>query len=384
MSPTDRLLAIAVAVVWGVNFVVIDLGRGEVPPLLFAALRFTVVLVPLVAIVPRPDLPWRHLLGIGALLSLGQFGLLYSAMAAGLPPGLAALVLQAQAIVTVLGAAVVLGERPARVQIVGVALGALGLGVVALGRGGAVPLLGLVLALGGAVSWGAGNVLVRRSGAQGGLPLVVWSSVVVPGPLVALEVLIDGRRGLLDGVRAIDAAAIASTLYTAGLASLVGYAVFSRLLARHPAGSVAPYALLAPPVAMLTAWLVQGEVPTVGESIGAVLVVAGVALASASGLGVRRTGAGERGERGLDPAGGEVGAPLPGLLEGAEGRRADLALLAHDVVEERGRMRAAVEDQAQGVVPAAPRRQPVGEQQGAGGHLQAEFLLDLAGDGQLG
>lgn len=283
MSLRDRLFASAVAVVWGVNFVVIEWGRGDVPPLLFLTLRFLVVLVPLVAILPRPDLPWRHLLGIGVLLSLGQFGFLYLSMAVGLPPGLAALVLQAQVLVTVLGAGLVLRERPGGAQLVGVGLGLAGLVVVGVGRGGDVPLLGLALCLLGAVSWGCGNVLTRWSGAAGGLPLVVWSSLAVPGPLLVLSLLLDGPQGVADGLAAIGWKAIVSTLYTAVLASLVGYGVFSRLLARNPVGRVAPFILLAPPVAMLAAWLSFGDVPTHGEVAGAVLVVAGVFVASTAG-----------------------------------------------------------------------------------------------------
>ena len=92
---------------------------------------------------------------------------------------------------------------------------------------------------------------------------------------------------------------------------------------------------------------------------------------SRAGLRVRRTAAGQVRQRRLDPARGEVGAPLAHLLDRAERRVADLALLADDVVEDRGVVLAAVEDQAQRVVPAAPRRQPVGEQQPAGRDLAA-------------
>lgn len=390
MSLRDRLLACGVAVVWGVNFVVIEWGRGDVPPLLFLALRFVVVLVPLVAILPRPDLPWRVLLGIGALLSLGQFAFLYLAMAAGLAPGLAALVLQAQVIVTVLSAGVVLRERPTGAQWLGVAVGTLGLVVVGLGRGGSAPLLGLGLCLLGALSWGLGNVLTRWSGAPGGLPLVVWSSVVVPGPLLVLSLVSEGPGGVVDGLAAIDVPAVLSTLYTAVLASLVGYGVFSRLLARNPAGQVVPHVLLAPPVAMVAAWLAFDQVPTRGEALGAVLVVLGVGLASvprrtsAPGLGEGRPGAVEGGEGGLDAARGEVGAPLAHLLGGAERDGADLARLEDRGVEHRRGTHAAVEDQAQGVVPAAPWRQPVGEQQRAGVEGESELLLDLADDRRLG
>ncbi len=134
----DSLLAALVATVWGFNFVVIDWGMHDVPPLLFAAIRFTLVVLPAVFFVPRPSAPWRTVAAVGVFMSLGQFGLLYVAMAAGLPPGLAALVLQAQVIFTIAIAAAVLRERPTRPQVVGVVLGSAGLVVVAVGRGGHV------------------------------------------------------------------------------------------------------------------------------------------------------------------------------------------------------------------------------------------------------
>ena len=46
MPPRHIALAVLVAVIWGANFVVIDLGLGDLPPTLFVALRFVVVLVP--------------------------------------------------------------------------------------------------------------------------------------------------------------------------------------------------------------------------------------------------------------------------------------------------------------------------------------------------
>ena len=49
----DSLLAAVVATIWGFNFVVIDWGMAGVPPLLFAAVRFTVVVFPAVLVVRR-------------------------------------------------------------------------------------------------------------------------------------------------------------------------------------------------------------------------------------------------------------------------------------------------------------------------------------------
>ncbi|GAB2627724.1 EamA family transporter [Nocardioides ginkgobilobae] len=279
MSSRDNALAALVATLWGLNFLAIDAGMGDVPPLVFLAARFVVVLVPAVLLVPRPDVPWRVLAAVGVFMSVGQFGFLYTAMAAGLPPGIAALVLQAQVVFTVVIAAGVLRERPSRAQALGVALGVLGLVVVALGRGGDVPLVGFGLCLLGALSWGIGNVVSRAAAVPGGLSLTVWSALVVPVPVLALAVALDGPAAVARGLAAFDTAAVLATLYTAGIASLLGYGLFNGLLARNPAASVVPWVLLAPVVAMTAAWLLLGQVPSAGELAGGTLLVVGVLVA---------------------------------------------------------------------------------------------------------
>ena len=71
------LLALAVVAVWGTNFVVIKTALGTLPPLLLAALRFALALLPALLWVPRPAVPWRKLASYGVLIGAGQFGLLY-------------------------------------------------------------------------------------------------------------------------------------------------------------------------------------------------------------------------------------------------------------------------------------------------------------------
>ncbi len=275
----DSLLAALVATVWGFNFIVIDWGMDGVPPLLFVAVRFVVVVLPAIFLVRRPDVPWRTLAAVGAFMSTGQFGFLYVAMDAGMPPGLAALVLQAQVVFTIVIAAGVLREVPTSAQVVGVLLGGTGLAVVGLGRGGHVPATALALCLLAALSWGIGNVVSRAAKVPGGLSLTVWSATVVPLPLLALSLLVDGPAAVADGLAAFGWEAALSTLYTAGLASLVGYGVFNSLLARNPSAAVVPWVLLAPVVAMASAWLLLGQVPNRAELGGGVLLVVGVLVA---------------------------------------------------------------------------------------------------------
>jgi drug/metabolite transporter (DMT)-like permease len=275
----DALLAVLVAVVWGLNFLVIDWGMAGVPPLVFLAVRFVLVLVPAIFLVPRPAVSWRVLIAVGTLMSTGQFGLLYVALAVGMPPGLAALVLQAQVILTIVIAAGVLRELPSTRQVAGIVVGSAGLAVVAAGRGEQVPLLALLLCLLAALSWAGGNVVSRAAGVRGGLSLTVWSAVVVPVPLLALALLVDGPAAVVSGFAAFGWSAWLSTLYTAGLASLVGYGIFNGLLARNPAAAVVPWVLLVPVVAFTAAWLLLGQVPTAAEAGGGALMVVGVLVA---------------------------------------------------------------------------------------------------------
>ena len=271
----DTSLVIFVAALWGFNFVVIDWGMGPVPPLLFAAIRFSVVSLACF-FVPRPPVPFAAVAAVGAFMSLGQFGFLYLALHLGMGPGLAALVLQSQAVFTIVIASAALREWPTRAQLAGTALGVAGLFVVAFGIGGHVPLAALGLCLLAGLSWGAGNVVSRAARAPGGLALTVWSATVAPLPLLALSLLIDGRAAVSHGLIHLGWHGVLSTIYTAGLCSLVGYALFNRLLSRYPSGYVVPWILLAPVVAMASAWALLGEAPGAAELSGAALLVVGV------------------------------------------------------------------------------------------------------------
>lgn len=315
----DSLLAVVVALLWGLNFVAIDIGLHaggqNFPPLLFVAMRFVLVVVPWIFFVRKPAVSWKAIIGVGLFMSAGQFGLLYLAMALGMPAGLASLVLQAQVLLTVLLAAVFLGERPSRRQLAGVALGVAGLALVAVGRSAVAPLLPLVIVLAAALSWAAGNVIARKARAASGLGLVVWSGAVVPLPLAALSVLVDGPGTFWESLSSLQASTMLSALYTAVFASLVGYGIWNRLLATHPSSAVVPFTLLVPVVGMSAAWLVLAEVPSPTELAGGMLLLGGVATAVLTRAGGRRQ------RRGSGPL-PDLGA---GLGEGGaddDGRRA--------------------------------------------------------------
>ena len=283
MTPRHTILAITVVVIWGLNFVVIDAGLGEgsdrVPPLVFLALRFVLVVFPAILFIKPPPIGWKNILLIGTFLSLGQFSLLYLALALGMPAGLASLLLQTQVVLSVIVSAILLRERPTSRQSFGISVGMVGLTVVIVGHSTTAPWLPLVVTLLAALSWAIGNVLARRAGSASGLSLTVWSGVVVPIPALALSMLVDSPAVVIDSIVGITPIAIVSTLFTAVAASLIGYGIWNSLLARYPTSAVVPFTLLVPVVGIITAWLVQNEQPTLTELLGGAVMLAGLAVA---------------------------------------------------------------------------------------------------------
>src|SRR4051794_32683538 len=184
MTARHNALAVLIAAVWGVNFVVIHAGLQHFSPLLFSALRFTFVALPAVFLVGRPRVRWYWVAAIGGSLGVLSFGLLFVGIDQGLPAGLSSLVLQAQVIFTVAFAALALGERPRRAQLVGGAIALAGLAVIAADRASSAPLLPFVLVIGAAAAWGVANVCTRLAQPPDGLALMVWASLVAPLPLL--------------------------------------------------------------------------------------------------------------------------------------------------------------------------------------------------------
>lgn len=236
---THRFQALLVAAIWGVNFVVIDIGLRDLPPLVLTALRFVVAAVPLVLLVPRPTARLRYVVGYGLVLGVLKFGVLFTAMAAGMPAGLASLVLQAQALVSVLLAAVLLRERPTGWQVAGVLVGSVGIGMLAVGGGGRATLVGFALTLAAAVSWAVANVVVRASGETRPLSLLVWSSLVPPIPLLGLASVVDGPGRVLDAITGLSWGGILAVLYVAYVSTLVGFGLWNRLIATYSVARIA-------------------------------------------------------------------------------------------------------------------------------------------------
>ncbi len=283
MKTKHILQALLVVLVWGVNFVVIRWGLGEVPPFMLAALRFVCAALPAIWFIRKPDVPWRWIVIYGLLNSFAQFAFLFWAMRVGMPAGLASVVHQSQVFFTLILSVLILQQRTQWAQWLGLLCALLGLGLMAYGRGtglGHMTGVGLLFNLMGALAWAGGNIVVssiRKAGfAPDALSLVVWSSLVPIVPFALLSWLFE--RGIAPDWQALTWHTAVSVLYLAWVATLLGYGLWSRLLGLYEPNRVAPFSLLVPVVGLLTAWWVLGEKLNAWQWWGSVVLMTGLVV----------------------------------------------------------------------------------------------------------
>lgn len=284
LSRGDLLRALAVVVIWGLNFVVMKVGLLGIGPMLLGALRFAAAALPLVLFVKFPALPWRYVVAYGLAQGLGQFGFLFLGLQMGMTVGMASVVMQTQAFFTLLLAVPVLGERARFSQGLGlvVALGGLVLIATAHGEGpGQMTLAGFVLTVSAAFMWAVSNLVARlasRVADYDPFPFIVWSSVFPVLPFVALALWMDGPQTVAQQLLGIGWPAILSVLFLAWFATLLAYSLWTQLLKRHPAGRVTPFSLLVPVVGLWSAWMFFDELPLFQQWLGTGLVLMGLVV----------------------------------------------------------------------------------------------------------
>ena len=276
MSYSHLLLALSVVFVWGTNFVVIRWGLDGLPPFLFATLRFTFSALPWLLFIRRPLVPWHKLAAFGVLLGVGMFALLFLAMRADISPGLASLVIQVQVFFTIGLSMLTLGERVRGFQVTGLMLTVAGLALIAAHLDASLTAKGLALVLGAAFFWACANMVAKAAGRVDMLGFMVWTSLFAVPPLFALSYWLEGPQLMLLSVQQASLGVWASVLWQAVGNTLFGYGAWNWLLARHPAATVTPLAMLVPVFGIGASALSLGEPLPVWKLAAGALVLCGL------------------------------------------------------------------------------------------------------------
>ena len=292
MKKKDVILALLIVIVWGANFTVIKLGLDGVPSMLLIVLRYIITAFPAVFFIKKPNTQWKYIILYGLFLGVFQFACLFYAMEIGMPAGLASIVLQFQAFISPIFALIFLKEKLKMKQILGSLVAIVGLIIIATAAvsGGisAIPLQAIVLTVAAPVFWAASNVISRIASektAQRGeqldmFSLVVWSALIPPIPLTILALFLDTPQTLINAIINMNGMSIFAILYLAFGATLLGYGVWSKLIAKYPMGKVAPISLLVPITGLLTARIVLSEQLSGMQWLGASVILIGLMISN--------------------------------------------------------------------------------------------------------
>ena len=310
MTLLHSALAVLVAFIWGVNFTFIAWALESFPPLMLTALRFFFTAVPLVLFLKPPKFNRTlFIYAIGTFVM--QYAFVFTAMHLGASAGLTALLLQVQIFITVLLAYVILGEPVSRMQIIGMLVGVLGLGVIALNLGGDMPLVGFICILIAAIGWSFGNIASKqastqqstsnistaspvnsnnkasnRTSALSALSLVVWGGLIACIVLTLSSLLFENEAWTLATFTQATFKSWLSLGFIVYVSTLIGFGLWAHLLSKNIASKVVPFALLVPVFGMATSVLLIGEVVTWWKMLAMVLILSGLILANVKmGLG---------------------------------------------------------------------------------------------------
>lgn len=269
------LLAILVAAIYGVAFVAIKLGVNEIPPLLLTGYRYLFAAFPMVFFAGKPDVSWRWLAAYGVMQGVIMFGLIFTAVAWGMPGGLASIVAQMQVFFTIVFSVLVFGERPSPAQVLGAAIALAGIALIGWDQALIAPVLPFVMVLAGAAAWGAANVIAKAAKPAAMLSFVVWSALAAPAPLFVLSAIFEHTVFGLPP-NALSMPAIASIAFLAWPTTVFAFSAWVFLLRKYDAATVTPFALLIPIFGMGSTALVFGERMTLSAALGAGLIFAGL------------------------------------------------------------------------------------------------------------
>ena len=262
---------------WGFNFTAIRFGLDEMAPFSFATWRFVLCALP-VLFVARPAISWAALAGIGVFMFTGVFILLFFAMIAGLPPGLTSVLVQLHGPLTVVLAALFLGELARFGQWLGLAIGVVGVVIIARTVEAEASLVAIGLALLSALSWAIGNLFFRAARGVSLFAVTVWASLIPPVPLAIASLAVEGWQETLAPVLAPTWKMWGVLFYTAVPVMWLGYLIWGTLLRTYPAARVGPVSLLVPCCGLAFAALMVGEPIGGWRLLGVVIVLGGLAL----------------------------------------------------------------------------------------------------------
>jgi O-acetylserine/cysteine efflux transporter len=275
MKPVDVLIAISVAIIWGMGFVIAKAGMAHFSPILLMALRFTLTAACLVWFFRPPPGLFKQLFWISLISAALQYSLTFNGVR-GIDAGTAALLVQLEVPFGLIMAWLAFGERIRPRQ---------GFGML-IAFAGAILIIGeprlegdliyALLVIGGAFTWAVGQIMIKKLGNIGGFRLLSGVALCAAPQLFVASWLFEQDQ--LEQLRTASTAAWGAVIYLGLVMTALGYGLWYRLLGHYSVNQVMPFLLLLPVTSVCGGIFFLGESLTAMIALGGGLAITGVAL----------------------------------------------------------------------------------------------------------
>jgi O-acetylserine/cysteine efflux transporter len=275
MKPVDILIAISVAVIWGMGFVIAKAAMAHFSPILLMALRFTLTAACLLCFFRPPPGILKQLFWISLISAALQYSLTFNGVR-GIDASTAALLVQLEVPFGLIMAWLVFGDRIRPLQALGIIVSFSG-AVLIIGEPKlADDLIFAFMVIGGAFTWSVGQIMIKKLGNIGGFRLLSGVALFAAPQLFIASWLLEQNQ--LEQITTASFPAWAAVIYLGLVMTALGYGLWYRLLGHYSVNQVMPFLLLLPVTSVFGGIFFLDESLTIKIALGGGLAVVGVAM----------------------------------------------------------------------------------------------------------
>lgn len=269
------MMAISVAIIWGMGFIIAKAGMSHFSPILLMALRFTLTAFCLIWFFRPPMTLYKDLFWISLVSAAIQYSLTFNGVN-GIDASTAALLVQLEVPFGLLLAWIILDDKISVKQVIGMAVAFIGAVLIVGEPKLANDLVYAFMVIGGAFTWAVGQIMIKKLGNIGGFMLITGVAIFAAPQLFIASFLLETDQLLQIQTASINA--WAAVIYLGLIMTALGYALWYRLLGIYTINQVMPFLLLLPVTSVLGGIFFLGESLTVKIATGGGLAIIGVAL----------------------------------------------------------------------------------------------------------
>ncbi|MCP4791306.1 MAG: EamA family transporter [Gammaproteobacteria bacterium] len=266
--------ALTVAAIWGLNVVVMKIAMADLPPLAFTTLRFCALALLLWPFVKISWPQFRQSLPLALTMGMGHFYML--ALGLTYVPGvIASLCLLLGAPFSSILGYLILKEHLTMRQVMAITIATLGALIPTLASGNISLQIGMLIVIFSTFMWAYGNIQVKQMQQISTMAIQFWIAVITAPISYGFYVYTADGVALTEH---ITLQAMACLAYVVVFSSIIGYALWYRLIHRHGVQQVAPYALVQPIFTLMAGYLILAEVLSLWQWLGSSITLMAIYL----------------------------------------------------------------------------------------------------------